>query len=140
MSEIVHEYTITTQGLTSSEHGLWIRTAILTSNLVISLFELTLYIILYIDLTLHDRSMTNAIGRDTVQQRHQRNVISLSGQIVCFFLEIFMTIAAVIILNQAYFQRTMNPALMSFFFGLRALGELLASPELKRHLKIKIGT
>ncbi len=67
MAEIFNTYTMKTLGYSTSETGLWYKTLILAASLIVSLLELTLYAILFIDLYYHDKSMIKSLGLDQVR-------------------------------------------------------------------------
>ena len=96
------------------------------------IFELVIYIIIFIDLYQHNEKMMNGnqlgLSKDTLKKRKRQNVITLFGQCLSFFIEI---IAAVVVsvfhINDIAIIRTQQ-----FFFALLTTTFFLSSPELKR--------
>ena len=67
IADIFTTYTLKTLGYDSQGSGLWFKTVILGFALVATFMELILYVVIFIDMYYHDKSMIKNLGQDNVR-------------------------------------------------------------------------
>ena len=101
--------------------------------------EMIIYIRLCYTLWNHDEGMKNKITFDDLRQRKRKNIISLSGQVITFFVE-FLISMHLIVINQNLFDLSdvsIFPILFITSTSIISVVQLWTSHELKRYIKSK---
>ena len=98
--------------------------------------EMIIYIRLCYTLWNHDESMKNKISSDDLRQRKRKNIISLSGQVITFFVE-FLTSMYIISCIQNLVDVSIFPILFITSTSIISVVQLCTSHELKRYIKSK---
>ena len=111
-------------------------TLILIQSIVVG--EMLIYIRLYYTLWNHDEGMKNTISSDDLYQRKRKNIISLSGQAISFFVEFFVSIIVIASLfNQNLVDASLFPIIFIASASLISMFQLWTSHELKRYINSK---
>ena len=101
--------------------------------------ELIIYIKLCLTMWKNDEGMKDKISSDNLYQRKRKNIICLSGQIISFFVEFFMSLVILMnIVNPACVALSVMPIIIILSFSLIAFSQLWTSHELKRYMKFKM--
>ena len=104
----------------------------------IAIGELIIYIRLCYTLWNHDEGMKNKISSDDLCQRKRKNIISLSGQAISFFVEFFVSIIVIASLfNQNLVDASLFPIIFIASASLISMFQLWTSHELKRYINSK---
>ena len=98
--------------------------------------EMIIYIRLCYTLWNHDEGMKNKITFDDLRQRKRKNVISLSGQVIAFFVESLFPLL-VIARSQNLIDVSIFPILFITSTSIISVVQLWTSHELKRYIKSK---
>ncbi len=120
----------------SKDLGILYRNTILIIGVFASLSEVSLYVILFLDLFNHDKSMVKSLGLDTIRSRNRRNAITLGGQAVCFAIEVTFLISFAIVMNLGGVDRALYVISMPVGSAMTSIGNLAASPEVKRYFRL----
>ena len=100
--------------------------------------EIIIYIRLCYVLWNHDEGMKNKISSDDLRQRKRKNIISLSGQVISFFVEIFISVLPfATIFNQNLVDASIFPVVFITSTSIISVVQLWTSHELKRYIKSK---
>ena len=100
--------------------------------------EMIIYIRLCYVLWNHDEGMKDKISSDDLRQRKRKNIISLSGQVISFFVEFFISILPfATIFSQNLVDTSLIPILFITSTSIISIGQLWTSHELKRYIKSK---
>ena len=100
--------------------------------------EMIIYIRLYYTLRNHDEGMKNKISFDDLRQRKRKNIISLSGQVISFFVEFFISMLVIAnIFNQNLVDVSFIPILFITSTSMISISQLWTSHELKRYINSK---
>ena len=120
--------------------------------------EFMAYIILFYHLYVHNENMTTfnkqdlninqEMSRQSINKRHQKNIISLAGQFGAFLMEISVLIIAIIFQTKTienFVKQHLGLKLVDLYLTIGHLSKaittitfILASPELRRYFKEKI--
>ena len=98
--------------------------------------EMIIYIRLCYVLWNHDEGMKDKISSDDLRQRKRKNVISLSGQVIAFFVESLFPLL-VIARSQNLIDVSIFPILFITSTSIISIAQLWTSHELKRYIKSK---
>ena len=98
--------------------------------------EMIIYIRLCYTLWNHDEGMKNKISCDDLRQRKRKNIISLSGQVITFFVESLLSLYA-IVFSQNLIDVSILPILFITSTSIISVVQLWTSHELKRYIKSK---
>ena len=100
--------------------------------------EMIIYIRLCYTLWNHDEGMKNKISLDDLRQRKMKNIITLSGQVISFFVEIFISVLPfATIFNQNLVDASFFPISFIISTSIISIVQLWTSHELKRYIKSK---
>ena len=100
--------------------------------------EMIIYIRLYYTLWNHDEGMKNKISFDDLRQRKRKNIISLSGQAISFFVEFFLSIIVIAnLFNQNLVDASLFPIVFITSTSIISISQLWTSHELKRYINSK---
>ena len=100
--------------------------------------EMIIYIKLYFTLWKHDENMKDKISTDDLHQRKRKNIISLSGQVISFFVEFLTSIFILAnIFNQDFADASFTPIVKIISTSIVSISQLWTSHELKRYVKSK---
>ena len=100
--------------------------------------EMIIYIRLCYTLWNHDEGMKNKISLDDLRQRKMKNIISLSGQVMSFFVESFISILFIAnIFNQNLVDASLFPIIFNTSTSMISIFQLWTSHELKRYINSK---
>ena len=98
--------------------------------------EIVIYIKLYFTLWKHDEGMKDKITTDDLHQRKRKNIISLSGQVISFFVEFLTSLYILgIIFNQDLSDASLAPIVKITSTSIVSISQLWTSHELKRYIK-----
>ena len=98
--------------------------------------EMIIYIRLCYVLWNHDEGMKDKISSDDLRQRKRKNIISLSGQVITFFVESLLSLYA-IAFSQNLIDVSIFPILFITTTSMISVVQLWTSHELKRYIKSK---
>ena len=99
--------------------------------------EMIIYIRLCYVLWNHDEGMKNKITFDDLRQRKRKNIISLSGQVITFFVELLFPLFAIMTFSQNLIDVSFFPILFITSTSIISVVQLWTSHELKRYIKSK---
>ena len=101
--------------------------------------EMIIYIKLYYSLWKHDEGMKDKISSDDLNQRKRKNISSLSGQVISFFIE-FITSLIILanILNKDLILPSAAPIGNITSKTIISISLLCTSHELRRYIWFKI--
>ena len=98
--------------------------------------EIIIYIKLYFTLRKHDEGMKDLISTNDLRQRKRKNIISLSGQVISFFVEFFTSLYVLgIIFNQDFSDASLAPIVKIVSTSIVSISQLWTSHELRRYIK-----
>ena len=101
--------------------------------------EFAIYVKICYTLWRHDKRMKGKISNNDMQQRKRKNVITLSGQLSSFIVEL---IGQFFVLAQIFNNELADPSVMAINFikysTFVSLSQLWCSHELMRYIKMKI--
>ena len=120
--------------------------------------EFMAYIILFHHLYVHNENMTTfnkqdlninqEMSRQSINKRHQKNIISLAGQFGAFLIEIFLLIIIIIFQSKSienFVKQYLGLKMVDLSFiivhaskAIITMTFISASPELRRYFKEKI--
>ncbi len=102
-----------------------------------NIIEVGSYSTIAVDMFAQHKSMLGMLTKAAVQQRYRGSAINLSGQLVAFVVEI-LTNAGFVLMVRFASSRWLGPAgiplLLCVQSAILSVINLLASPELRRHL------
>ena len=98
--------------------------------------EMIIYIRLCYVLWNHDEGMKDKISSDDLRQRKRKNIISLSGQVITFFVEFLFPLYAMAF-GQNLIDVSIFPILFITSTSIISVVQLWTSHELKRYIKSK---
>ena len=100
--------------------------------------EMIIYIRLYYTLWNHDEGMKNKITFDDLRQRKRKNIITLSGQVISFFVEFLVSLVIIAnIFNQNLVDESLLPIVSITSTSVISIAQLWTSHELKRYIQSK---
>ena len=101
--------------------------------------ESTIYIRICYGLWKHDIRMRDKISNNDFQQRKRKNVITLSGQLISYFVELF---GQFFLIAQIFNNDLADPSVMAMSFiiitTIVSMSQLWSSHELMRYIRMKI--
>ena len=99
--------------------------------------EMIIYIRLCYVLWNHDEGMKDKISFDDLRQRKRKNIISLSGQVITFFVELLFPLFAIMTFSQNLIDVSFFPILFITSTSIISVVQLWTSHELKRYINSK---
>ena len=119
--------------------GQLLRTSQVVIAMGLGIAEATIYVRLCYGLWKHDIQMKDKITSNDFQQRKRKNVITLSGQLSSFIVEL---IGQFFVLAQIFNNELADPSVMAInfikFSAFVSMSQLWSSHELMRYIKMKI--
>ena len=113
------------------------QSLVLAGNIVLQLLillELGCYIRIYVSLYQTDEKVKMSLTKKAFQSRRKKNVITLSGQIISFIMETFLsTIVTLLYTQNSIFEESSFPLSIVMTSSVVAVANILTSPELKRY-------
>ncbi len=136
MREILWIYNGGTEAL--KKEGLSYQTRVIGLFMVLNLVEMGLYMILFWSIFKQDKSFAqkNVVSKDKVAARDRKNTITLTGQVLVFFVELFAAGFAGYQMNrksESGIGRTAVPIMTSLVSTIISLINFVTSPELKKY-------
>ncbi len=118
--------------------GLQMKNSVGILALFFIIGEALIYVFISMDLYFYDESMRGILSGSSLQNRKRGNVITLTGQLVCFVTEGTSMVSSLIITNigNAFVPSTEIPTnlgILIFQAPMLSLALLLTSKELKSH-------
>ena len=124
------------EGTIETSMGNILQTATLIAPQICLLIEMMIYAILYKSNRCHNDQLKGSLSNLHIRERHRKNTITLSGQMLSCFAKIVLYILAFILLR---FRKAFNMDNLAFnhcvnivFRSLIASSLIVASPELRR--------
>ena len=103
------------------------------------LVELVIYIIIWHVLQKHDQGMKHLLSTMDLQQRKQKNVLTLSGQVISFFIEFIVSLFTLAhVLNNDMADPTVMPVVIITSSSVISMSQLWTSHESKRYIRFKL--
>ena len=101
--------------------------------------EMIIYIRLCYVLWNHDEGMKDKISFDDLRQRKRKNIISLSGQVITFFVEFLISMYVLAIYQNLFdlSELSIFPILYIASTSIISVVQLWTSHELKRYINSK---
>ena len=119
--------------------GQLLRTSQVVIGMGLGIAEATIYVRICYGLWKHDIRMKDKISNNDFQQRKRKNVITLSGQLSSFIVEL---VGQFFVLAQIFNNELADPSVMAINFikysTFVSLSQLWCSHELMRYIKMKI--
>ena len=118
--------------------GQLLRTSQVVIGMGLSVVEATIYIRICYGLWKHDIRMRDKISSNDFQQRKRKNIITLSGQLMSYFVELF---GQFFLLAQIFNNELADPSVMALSFinvtTFISVSQLWTSHELMRYIRMK---
>ena len=118
--------------------GQLLRTSQVVIGMGLSVVEATIYIRICYGLWKHDIRMRDKISNNDFQQRKRKNIITLSGQLMSYFVELF---GQFFLLAQIFNNELADPSVMALSFinvtTFISVSQLWTSHELMRYIRMK---
>ena len=103
------------------------------------LAELVIYIKIWYILWKHDQGMKHLLSSKDLQQRKRKNVMTLSGQVISFFIEFIVSLFT---LAQVFNNDMADPSVMPMVIitstSVVSMSQLWTSHESMRYIKFKL--
>ena len=119
--------------------GLLLRTSQVMIGMGLSCVETIIYIRMCYGFWKHDIHMRDKISYNDFQQRKRKNVITLSGQMITFFVELFVSF---FLIAQVFNNDLADPSVMPLACitssTIVSMYQLWSSHELVRYIEMKI--
>lgn len=134
MSHVVNQFEGTAE--TTIKLGMTIMAWNTLIALALIVFELVCYIQIFLELKRNDERIGSALSQDILRYRKKRNVLSLSGQLIGFFLESMMATFIAVMLTfhkNPMFDISIYPINLTISSAIVSLSQFLTSAELKRY-------
>ena len=101
--------------------------------------EFGIYVKICYTLWRHDKRMKGKISNNDMQQRKRKNVITLSGQVISFFVEFLTSLFTVAqIFNSDMADPSVMPLVIIASTTIISMSQLWTSHECKRYIKFKL--
>ncbi len=114
--------------------GVLMNRAVNSIAQILLFFELAAYVTIFVGLYRNDEKVRLSLSETTVNYRRKRNAISLSGQVICFLTETFVSMLNALILSLGFnLDLSLFPMSITLGSGITALVTMATSPELRRH-------
>ena len=118
--------------------GQLLRTSQVVIGMGLGIAEATIYVRICYGLWKHDIRMKDKISSNDFQQRKRKNVITLSGQLSSFIVEL---IGQFFVLAQIFNNELADPSVMALSFinvtTFISVSQLWTSHELMRYIRMK---
>ena len=103
------------------------------------LAELVIYIKIWYILWKHDQGMQHLLSSKDLQQRKRKNVMTLSGQVISFFIEFIVSLFTLAhVLNNDMADATVMPVVIITSSSVISMSQLWTSHESKRYIRFKL--
>ena len=103
------------------------------------LAEVVIYIKIWYILWKHDQGMKHLLSSKDLQQRKRKNVMTLSGQVISFFIEFIVSLFT---LAQVFNNDMADPSVMPMVIitstSVVSMSQLWTSHESKRYIRFKL--
>ncbi len=118
--------------------GLTMKNLISISGFFLIIAEVLIYVFIYTKIYIQNESMVGVLTKTALQKRKQGNVVTLSGQLVCFAAEITSISVSMLMTNVggAFLSLTAAPMNVVIFViqgPLLSLALIWSSPELSKY-------